>query len=253
MKYLLLLSCLLLLTCVEEAVVETTVLATVEKVKDTIAVSQVVPEPVVPPPLAQSLSEPKCPVSISVIVGKTNKVLYLGVDNVVEIKGTGYDPKELKVTASGASIESLYPGRYYAVEPDEDSQVLLTVSTLQGGVLGQFPLYVSRVPDATIMLQDMTSGNMLLSRFIATKGVYTVIINSGLEVQCSVVGFQMRQITQDGLINAVLNQGDMFTSETLELVNAASPGDIYIIDRTTYSCPGDQLDRKGNTLVFDII
>jgi len=260
MKYLFLLPVLLLMACAEEAAVESIVpvldTLLVEKAKDTTAVSLVAPQLAAPSsptpePPTPPLRVHKCP--FSVVVNKMYTTLHLGVDNLVRVEGTGYSFGPYKVTVSGASIRREI-GDFYIVNPSKEGHVLLTVSTPKDEVLWEFPFYAKRFPDRTIKLGGISSGEMTLSKFIDRKWL-TAWPDSylpDLGFDCKVTGFRLRRITQEGNITAVLNQGQMFTSETQELISAARIGDIYVFDNTTLRCPGDQADRLANSLVFDI-
>jgi len=256
MKYLFLLTILLLMACGEEPVLEKEIEDVVEKEEVVIAAkvsSPTIPSPPVVQPFVSPPSAKEYPKSVSLDINKTNRVLYVGVENMVKVNLIGYDRQELNVSVSNGSVKRFRKGmNYYIVKPDRSGQVVMSISTLMDGEISRIPLYVKRIPNPVLKMAARSSGDMLVSKFIGATGVYAELENFDLEVKCSVVDFELLRIKEDGTKWRVPNNGGVFQEKALTMVKEAEPGEIYIVDHAKIRCPGDDRSRTTNALVFYI-
>lgn len=243
MKYLLLLPLLLLLACGDVTIEETPIATVIEASASPPVVP--VPEPDAIPTLPQT----DCPKGISVSADKMN-VLYTGIENPVTINITGYDKRRLSVTASNAVVRG--SGTQYVVKPTQIGEVVITVRNPLEGELGRFSFRAKRIPDPELKLAGRSSADITAAEFIGAQSVYAVIEGLDIKAACSVVGFQLRRIPFKGPGEVRINRGGAFTEEALAVVKTAAPGDTYLIEKAKLRCPGDQVARVTNALVFNI-
>ena len=243
MKYLLLLPALLLMACAEKATNDAS--ASTEKLEAGISPEQ----ERIPSPNSSLSTTPdfKC---LAVAADKMN-VLYLGFENPVTVSIAEFDKHRVTVSATNAKVRG--SGSKYIVNPEKVGEVVLTVSTPLHGEIGTFLFRAKHIPDPKLRLGGSFSGEMAAEKFNAQMGVYAVIEGLDINATCAVSGFQLRRMSPDGVTKYLINRGGKFSEEALELVREATPGDVYIVNKATFRCPGDQVGRVANALVFDIV
>jgi len=79
-----------------------------------------------------------------------------------------------------------------------------------------------------------------------------VIDNKDKEITCKVTGFNLVRVAKKQDPVEVIQHKGKFNKKSKALMEKATAGDIYYIDNVNARCPGDQENRKINSLVFKI-
>lgn len=191
--------------------------------------------------------------AVSVELSKMN-VLYVGVDNPIQVSCEGLSSGEYQVKSDQGTLTNTGIGNY-RLNVNAPGKVTLNVSTSAKEYY--FPFRVKRIPDPIPSLgaKYNRSDTLSLEAFKAQKGIALLLLNFDFEAKCDIVEYKVVHIGQNPetgvmLTHSVKNVGARFSPESLELIEQAKPGDIYIITDLKGRCPGDVKERELNGLVF---
>lgn len=188
--------------------------------------------------------------SCSVQLDKMN-VFYIGVDNPISVAAAGVSSNDLKVSASGVTLNN--DGKsHYIVRASAPGDATITLS---GGGLPAttFKYHVKRIPDPVPLLgAQHKAGAMANGTFKAQGGIAGVLQNFDFEAKCEIVGFEVTYLPkrQDPITKQ--NGGSRWASDVQDWINKAKPGDAYFFDDIKAKCPGDQVPRNIGGLAFKI-
>jgi gliding motility-associated protein GldM len=188
--------------------------------------------------------------SVACAADKMN-VFYIGVDNPVSVSAAGVNSNDVKVSASGCSVNKSGAGKFIVTATTPTNDASITVSA--PGVTQKFPFRVKRIPDPTPLLgAKHKSGSMGNGEFKAQGGIAGVLENFDFDVKCSVVGFKAVFLAKRQDPVEYANAGAKWGGDVQGLINKAKPGDTYFFDDIKVSCPGDAAGRNLGGLSFKI-
>lgn len=187
--------------------------------------------------------------SVAVSADKMN-VFYIGVDNPISVSASGVSSNDVRVSGSGPITVS-GGGSNRTVRATKPGEASIRV-TANGQSLGSFPFRVKRIPDPVARLSNKSDGTMRTGEFKAQGGVGAFLDNFDFEATCSVSGFNLVYVPkrQDAIESQ--NRGARYNDSSRRLVNQAKPGDVYYFENVRAKCPGDDVTRKINGMVFKI-
>ncbi len=187
--------------------------------------------------------------SVAVAADKMN-VFYVGVDNPLSLSAAGVPSTEIRVNATGANLNKVSNGKYI-VKP---TKIGLSKITVSGGGLDPttFEYRVKKIPDPQIMIGNEKGGEMSAAEFRVHKGIRAHLENFDFEARCNIQGFELTRVPRGGDAQSELNRGGTYAGSTKRLVNAARSGDTYYFEKIKVRCPGDQVGRKMNGMIFKI-
>jgi len=190
--------------------------------------------------------------SATVSADKMN-VFYIGVENPVSVSAAGVSSNDLRVSESGPiSIRPVNRANgKYVVTANKPGEAKIILS---GGGLPNTPydFRVKRIPDPVARLSKKSGGTMGTGEFKAQGGVGAFLDNFDFDATCTIQGFTLVHVAarQDPVES--INAGARYNSQSRRLVNKAKPGDIYYFDDVKARCPGDNVGRPINSMVFKI-
>jgi hypothetical protein len=189
--------------------------------------------------------------SCAVMIEKEN-VFYVGVDNPMKIVVQGSPLGQVKVSASEGLKLTKTGDETYNVTctiPSNDASLMVSVGENEY----KFPYRVKRIPSPKILLgakyDSRTMGN---GDFKAQLGLAAVFENFNYDAKYEIVSYKIARIRKRQDPVEILNVGERFTRKTIELVNAAMPGDVYYFDDIKVNGPGDSPTLSVEGLVFTI-
>jgi gliding motility-associated protein GldM len=190
--------------------------------------------------------------SATVSADKMN-VFYIGVDNPVSVSAAGVSSNDLKVGKSGPiNIKTVSKANgKYTITADKPGDAKIILS---GGGLASttFDFRVKRIPDPVARLSKSSGGAMGNGAFKAQGGVSAILDNFDFDAQCRIQGFNLVYVAKRQDPVEVVNKGPRYSDQARRLVNNAKPGDIYYFDNVKARCPGDNIGRPINSMVFKI-
>ncbi|MBL7782977.1 MAG: gliding motility protein GldM [Saprospiraceae bacterium] len=186
--------------------------------------------------------------SVAVSLDKMN-VFYIGVDNPISVSAAGVSSNDVRVSATGVTVNSQGGGKFIvrATTPGEAS---LTVSG--GGASQTFKYRVKRIPDPAPRLGKYKGGQLGNGEFKAQGGISAVLENFDFDAKCDMVGFEFTYYPkrQDPIV--VSNNGARWSGQAQDMVNKAKPGDAYFFDDIKCKCPGDVAARNIGSIAIKI-
>lgn len=193
--------------------------------------------------------------AISIQLSKMD-VVYLGIDNPIQVFAGGLSSAEYRVQTDKGSLVSTGMGKYNLKVP-VIGEVTLSVYTKTGPAVLKQKFRVKRIPDPIPSLgaRYSKSDTMEIGQFKAQMGLALVLENFDFDAKCDMVEYKITHIGTNGLdgkmvSHTVLNKGARFGTEASELISNGAIGDIYIFNEIKGRCPGDIKDRELNALVF---
>jgi hypothetical protein len=178
-------------------------------------------------------------------------VFYIGVDNPIRIVTQGFGDAPVDVSAQGMTITKIEGDEYNVTctTPTNDGFISIKV----GEKTQEFPFRIKRIPNPVAKLggkyDSRTLGN---GEFRAQESLNIVQENFDFDAKCELISFKINLIKkrQDPL--ELVNYGEKFNPETLELIKKAVPGDIFYFDDIKVKCPDDKASRAIGGLSFNI-
>lgn len=187
--------------------------------------------------------------SVAVSLDKMN-VFYIGVDNPISVSAAGVSSNDVKVSATGVTVNPQGGGKF-VVRATTPGEAVLTVAA--PGVTQRFTYRVKRIPDPTPLLgAKHKSKAMANGEFKAQGGIAAVLENFDFDAKCDISGFEITYLPkrQDPITKQ--NSGARWNSDAQDMINKAKPGDAYFFDEIKCKCPGDAAARNLGGLAFKI-
>lgn len=195
----------------------------------------------------------------SLTLGNTNmNVLYIGVDNPIDIITTGIAANELKLSIVGGS--AMRGNQGWSVQVREPGNIMLKVSHPEEGDF-EFPFEARPVPTPWVSLYEegavvdmnLISGMKKINFMKAQKGLMTTIENFDYECKCQVESYDFHYIPRGGKKVKLQGKGNTFTEEIKNVIDTKlKAGDALAFQNMQVRCPGDQESRRTNGLNFII-
>lgn len=188
--------------------------------------------------------------SVAVSADKMN-VFYIGVDNPVSVSAAGVSSNSLKVDISGGGGQiTKVNDNNYVVKVGAPGKCEI-IATAQG-LTAKKEFRVKRIPDPVARLGGKSDGSMGNGEMKAQSGVAAMLDNFDFDAKCNIQSFKLTRVPKRQDPISVDNASGRFEGRAQELINAAKPGDSYYFDEVKARCPGDQVGRKINPMVFTI-
>lgn len=178
-------------------------------------------------------------------------VLYIGVDNPLDLEVAGIDAGDFSVefTRGSGTIKNTGSGRYIATVAKPE-QITITASSAE--FTKDFYFRGKRIPDPAPRLANAGGGKIHAGTFKAQRGMVAVLENFDFEAKFSVTSFTVKRIPLRGQPQEIKNRGALFLPETQALIKLAKPGDFYLFTEIRAKSPVN-ITRKLPDMVFEII
>lgn len=195
--------------------------------------------------------------AISIQLLKMN-VVYVGVDNPIQVSVAGLSSAEYRVQTDKGSLFSTGVGKYNLKVP-VPGEVTLSVYTKTGPAKFKQTFRAKRIPDPVPALgaKFTCSDTIDLGIFKAQAGIWLGHENLDYDTRCEILGYKITHIGADYVegkmfTKSVRNKGARFGDQAKFLISEAGPDDIFIFNEIKAKCPGDLNPRNLNALVFFI-
>ncbi|GIV33439.1 MAG: gliding motility protein GldM [Chitinophagales bacterium] len=183
------------------------------------------------------------------------EVLYIGVNNPLRVYHPDYSPENYNVSITQGKIS--YDGRNFYARVYRPGLVTVTLSVPdQGGGFKKVAVQefkAEELPQPRAKLYNSYGGQMPASIFKKQRELHADIQGLKVDAKFRVIEFNVVYVNKAGLgIFREHVKGSYFTDKSLELINLAEPGDIYIFENIKIKGPdGRNIDVEP--LVFTII
>ncbi len=186
----------------------------------------------------------------SIALPKMN-VLYIGVDNPVNIAASGgAEQLQVSISGGGGSISGSR-GNYVARVNSITDECRISVS-VDGKLAGAQNFRVRTIPDPVATVGGNMSGeNVAAGAFKAQAGVGAYVKDFPFELQYRVTGFTVVGDTPDGDIVEAVCTGNTWSPQARTLINNLRPGALITIENIRATGP-DGRSRKLPSLLYNI-
>jgi gliding motility-associated protein GldM len=194
----------------------------------------------------------------AVVVSPTKmNVLYIGVDNPMEISVPGVGQGDVSASLEGAGTlakDPKNPASYIAKVTAVGKCKINVSAKIDGKVtpMDGKEFRIKRIPDPVPTLGGkLRGGNTQPGSIKAQSGVVPLLENFDFEARFNVVSFQM-VFSSKGEIFKSEGQGPLFNAQMKGFLDRAKPKDIIFIDEIKVVGPDNQ-PRKLGQIAFQII
>jgi beta-lactamase regulating signal transducer with metallopeptidase domain len=183
-------------------------------------------------------------------------MLYIGVENPVNISVSGYSANEITVSIDNGSIE----GRNgeYVIKPKTPGKAVVIVSA-EGKVVKENEFRVSYLPQPVVALAH-APGSMLVKGGDITKdallkagGIIATVENSDVDIPIKVSSFTISVINSGNMqVTSASSNQDKYSADQVKLVQSLAEGQRLIVDEITASGPDGRARKMPSSMVFTI-
>ena len=165
--------------------------------------------------------------SVAVSATKMN-VLYLGVENPVDISVSGVSPDRISVSMTGGSIAKSGRGGYVA-RPSKEGVCEIAITANEGGVtkrMGTKQFRVKSLPDpvASLFGMDVKSSEISKGVLMVAQGIEAQFPKDfDFDMKFQVLGFKVG-VTVGGFFQEKIASGAQFTAEQKQLMSSLGSG-----------------------------
>ena len=205
---------------------------------------------------AQSETQKKPGHELSISNFKMN-VLYVGVDNPLQIVVTGINDKDVHVTLDGPGTitrDTTFPHFYNAYVTATGKCEIRVSAKINGQItdIGSRQFRLKNIPDAVPMTTGQMEGGAVSAERMKTQAGLTCMLK-GFDFDCRLhIDKYTMVFISEGKIYKTQSTGPAFTPLMKQYLNQAKPGDAFFFEDITVIGPANQL-QKLSQLSFYII
>jgi hypothetical protein len=185
-------------------------------------------------------------------------VLYIGIENPVNISVSGYTPDQVEVKTDNGIIEG--SNGKYVVKPKTPGQAVITVSA-KGKPVQERAFRVKFMPEPVVALNPLPGSSRLIKGGEITKetllkagGIIATVESAEFDLPIKVASFALSTITagNNQSMEALSNDGK-FTSVQEQIIKSLNKGQKIIIDDIVASGPDGKARKMPVSMVFTIV
>ncbi len=178
-------------------------------------------------------------------------VLFIGLDNPIEIGVSGVQPEDVSASISGGGGTLNGSRGNYTARVTSQGKATISVSA-KGKSAGNKEFRVMRVPDPVAKVGGKTGGSIRSAELKAQRGVQAVLENFYFDgVKFNVVSFNMVYAAKRQDIVTAAGSGPGFTSQMQGYLNRVKPGDAVWFEDIRAKGPDGQT-RKLPPIAFKV-
>lgn len=184
-------------------------------------------------------------------------VLFVGVDNPLQIVVPNVAPNELEVKISEGTIQGA--NTFYTVRVGKAGIVRIDLFH-RGKKIDNHFFRVKKLPNPELSFpfQDRFRGFVGMRKIdyktLEKEKFRFVASLNGLDIcgNCNVTSFTFTLITKQKEEKTVINNGSQFNDEIINLMKNAPLGSVLYFDAIKGKCPGDTINRLWNSCVINL-
>jgi len=184
----------------------------------------------------------------SAVVSPTKmNVLYIGVDNPIEVSVAGFSADQVHPHISQGSLRKKGGSKYIArVHKTGKAYISVSVTDDQGNSrsMGKQEFRVKRVPDPVPMVAGKRGGSIKKAILKAQSGVKAELQNFDFDLKFRVVSFTV-SATIGGFETSKKANGARFTPQQINLINKVRPGGKVYIENVKAKGPDGKIRNIG--------
>ncbi len=194
--------------------------------------------------------------SVAISPTKMN-VLYIGVENPIEISAAGTNSNTMRASMTGpggGKIKKISNSSFIAeVATPTRKGEYAKINVVADGMNVSKNFRVKRIPDPIPQLSDSKGGAMSSGEFKLQSGLFAVLKDFEFEADCVISEYKLVRVPRRGDATVLINKGARYTQESKGLIQQAKRGDKFYFEEIQCKCPGDVRPRDLGLTVFKII
>ncbi|WP_205514458.1 GldM family protein [Longitalea arenae] len=203
----------------------------------------------------QAVSEaPK--VVTAVALTKAN-VVYIGIENPVNISVSGYRPNDIEVAIDNGTISG--DSGEYIIKPARPGKAQITVKA-KGRVVQETAFKAKFLPAPVVALTPATGAATLIKGGHITKealltagGIIATVENADIDIPIKVASFTLSLLTNGNTESkSAAAQTSSFSAEQVKLIQSLQDGQRIIIDDIAATGPDGKARKVPASMVFTI-
>jgi beta-lactamase regulating signal transducer with metallopeptidase domain len=202
----------------------------------------------------QTVSEPK--VVTAVALTKAN-IVYIGIENPVNISVAGYKANEIAVTIDNGTITG--NDGEYVIKAAKPGKAVITVKA-GGKVVKETTFNAKFLSDPIVAVAAPGSGKLIKGgritkeALLSAGGIISTVENADVDIPFKVVSFTMSVITSDHVQGKTATATtDRFSPEQIKLIQSMTKDQRIIIDDVTAAGPDGNARKMPASMVFTIL
>lgn len=176
-------------------------------------------------------------------------VIYIGVDNPIQVAVSDYAVEDISVEVSNGEIEG--KNGQYTWKVNTPGQAEITVSA-KDKVIETVKYRVKRIPDPVALVGNKSSGALPAAVLKAQPGVSAVLTNFDFDAVCNTTSYVITIVRKNSDPMDVVNEGAKFSARAKALIDTVQAGDIVYFENIRCQCPGDGNARKINSIAIKV-
>ncbi|MCW3076068.1 MAG: hypothetical protein JWO32_677 [Bacteroidetes bacterium] len=186
--------------------------------------------------------------AVAVQLVKMN-VMYIGVDNPIQVSAAGVSPTDLQVNISGCGATKTGSGGKFVVRATSPGTCMVSVSAKGKAQGPPIPIRVKKIPDPVAKVGGKT-GNVDVKKIELGQigGVGAELAGFDFDAKFSVVSFELSAVVK-GALKSVVCSGNNVNSEARTILNSAGVGSKIFFENVKAKGPdGSVRNIPGVTL-----
>lgn len=175
-------------------------------------------------------------------------VLYIGVENPIEISVPGFRDDQISASISGGSIYRSGKGAWVAkVTTPGKVNISVSVKDDKGQVrsMGSKEFRVKRIPDPVATIAGKKGGSISKGLLLAQAGVQATLEGFDFDLKFTVTEFTV-SATINGFVKDAPAKGNKFTPEQIALINQVQRGKKVYIENVKAAGPDGTVRNLGS-------
>jgi beta-lactamase regulating signal transducer with metallopeptidase domain len=190
-------------------------------------------------------------------VALTNaNVLYVGIDNPVNISVSGYTADAIRVAIDNGTI--MGDSGEYVIHVAKPGKAVVTVQA--GGKVVQQTAFVAKFLSPPVVALKPAPGSQLIKggpitkgALLAAGGIVTMVENADIDIRIKVVSFAVSVITNSNeQQTSEASSSGVFTNAQVKLIQSLKKGQKVIIDEIAAAGPDGKAMKVPASMVFTI-
>lgn len=188
------------------------------------------------------------------VVLKRAQVLYIGVDNPIEIIIDDVRPEEINVYFTGGTVRSDSIPGHFIVRVDNGTKAHMNVFQRKDGQqvqCGSFDFWVKRIPDPVTMVNHVSNDGVILKEdLVKISGIFTRMVNFDYVGRFTPVSFSM-SVIEEGEWKEYKAEGAELTAEMKTALSKCEEEDKIIFHNVMTKGPAGDV-RHVNCVTITV-
>lgn len=187
--------------------------------------------------------------TVSIANNKMN-IIYTGVNNFLTVAVENVKDKHLRIECKNLKIEKRGIGKYMVQSSEPGIAEIIVFKKKK--VLDTIIYRIKRFPEPVAMVGNHKKGIIQPEKFKLQRGVSASVLNFDYDINCIIVSYDIIYVPKEKDPIKIPNSGAKFTEKALKYIQKAAEGDYYYFENVMARCPGDNVMRKINSMIFKI-